>query len=92
LPLLHNIGEFDFVRGHPTRVAVRISHCREVTNGGDAAMAVARFLSQPIGRIIRAVAGLALVVLAFLAIGGTLGIVVGVAGLVVIAAGPSTSA
>jgi hypothetical protein len=55
-------------------------------------MAVARFLSQPIGRIIRAVAGLALVVLAFLAIGGTLGIVVGVAGLVVIAAGPSTSA
>jgi hypothetical protein len=50
-------------------------------------MAVARFLSQPIGRIIRAVAGLALAVLGFVVIGGTRGIVVGAVGLVAIAAG-----
>jgi hypothetical protein len=57
-------------------------------------MTVARFLSQPIGRIIRAVVGLVLITLAFFVMGGTpgivvaiIGIVVGLVGLVLIAAG-----
>jgi hypothetical protein len=54
--------------------------------GGKVAMAVARFLSTPIGRIIRAVAGLGLVVVGFFVIGGRTGIVVGVVGLVPMAA------
>ena len=49
-------------------------------------MAFARFMSTPTGRIIRAVAGLVLVGLGFF-IGGTTGIVVGIVGLVPIAAG-----
>jgi hypothetical protein len=49
-------------------------------------MAVARFLSTPIGRILRAVAGLVLVVVGIWVIGGTLGIVIGLLGLVPIAA------
>jgi hypothetical protein len=57
-------------------------------------MTVARFLSQPIGRIIRAILGLVLIALAFFVMGGTpgivvaiIGIVVGLVGLVLIAAG-----
>jgi len=54
-------------------------------------MTFARFMSQPIGRIIRAVLGLVLIALAFFVMGGTVGtvvgIVVGVIGLVLIAAG-----
>ncbi len=49
-------------------------------------MAFARFMSEPAGRIIRVVAGLVLVGLGFL-IGGTTGVVVGLVGLVPIAAG-----
>lgn len=49
-------------------------------------MAFARFMSQPIGRIIRAVAGIALIVVGFL-IGGTTGLIVGIIGLVPLAAG-----
>ena len=49
-------------------------------------MAVARFLSTHIGRILRAVAELVLVVVGFWVIGGTLGIVIGLLGLVPIAA------
>jgi hypothetical protein len=49
-------------------------------------MAFARFMSQPVGRVIRAVAGLALMALGFV-IGGTAGIVVGIVGLVPLAAG-----
>lgn len=49
-------------------------------------MAFARFMSQPVGRVIRAVAGLALVALGF-GIGGTTGLVVGIVGLVPLAAG-----
>lgn len=48
-------------------------------------MAIAKFMSEPVGRIIRAVAGLALLALGVW-IGGTAGIVVGVIGLVPIAA------
>jgi hypothetical protein len=50
-------------------------------------MAFARFMSQPAGRIIRAVAGLALIVLGFFVLGGTTGIVVGLIGFVPLAAG-----
>jgi hypothetical protein len=54
-------------------------------------MTFSRFMSQPIGRIIRAVLGLVLIALAFFVMGGTVGtvvgIVVGVIGLVLIAAG-----
>lgn len=49
-------------------------------------MAFARFMSQPAGRIIRAVAGLVLIALGFM-IGGITGIVVGVIGLAPLAAG-----
>jgi hypothetical protein len=48
-------------------------------------------MSKPIGRIIRAVLGLVLIALAFFMVGGTVGtmvgIVVGLVGLVLIAAG-----
>jgi hypothetical protein len=48
-------------------------------------------MSQPVGRIIRAVLGLVLIALAFFMVGGTVGtvvgIVVGIIGLVLIAAG-----
>ena len=54
-------------------------------------MTFSRFMSQPIGRIIRAVLGLVLIALAFFVMGGTvgtvIGIVVGIIGLVLIAAG-----
>jgi hypothetical protein len=61
-------------------------------------MTFSRFMSQPIGRIIRAVLGLVLIALAFFVMGGTvgtvvgivvaiIGIVVGTIGLVLIAAG-----
>lgn len=50
-------------------------------------MAFARFTSQPAGRIIRAVTGLALILLGFLVMGGTGGIVVGMIGFVPLAAG-----
>ena len=54
-------------------------------------MTFSRYMSQPIGRIIRAVLGLVLIALAFFVIGGTVGtvvgIVVGIIGLVLIAAG-----
>lgn len=49
-------------------------------------MAFARFMSQPVGRVIRAVAGLALIALGIV-IGGTAGIVVGIIGLAPLAAG-----
>jgi hypothetical protein len=49
-------------------------------------MAFARFMSRPTGRIIRAVIGLALVALGFW-MGGAAGIVVGIVGLVPLAAG-----
>jgi hypothetical protein len=49
-------------------------------------MAFARFMSQPVGRIIRAVLGLMLIALGFLVI------VVGIIGFVPLAAGSSTSA
>jgi hypothetical protein len=57
-------------------------------------MTFSRFMSQPVGRIIRAVLGLVLIALAFFVMGGTpgivvaiIGIVVGLVGLVLIAAG-----
>jgi hypothetical protein len=54
-------------------------------------MTFSRFMSQPVGRIIRAVVGLVLIALAFFMVGGTVGtmvgIVVGLVGLVLIAAG-----
>ena len=54
-------------------------------------MTFSRFMSQPIGRVIRAVLGLVLIALAFFVMGGTVGtivgIVVGIIGLVLIAAG-----
>lgn len=50
-------------------------------------MAFARFMSQPVGRIIRAVLGLVLIALGFFWIGGTVGIVVGLVGFVPLAAG-----
>ena len=54
-------------------------------------MTFSRFMSQPVGRIIRAVLGLVLIALAFFMVGGTVGtvvgIVVGTIGLVLIAAG-----
>ena len=57
-------------------------------------MTYARFMSRPIGRIIKAVLGLVLIALAFFVLGGTpgivvaiIGIVVGLVGLVLIAAG-----
>jgi len=40
-------------------------------------MAFVRFMSQPAGRMIRAVLGLALIALGFFAIGGTAGILDG---------------
>jgi hypothetical protein len=49
-------------------------------------MAFARFMSRPVGRIIRAVVGLLLVALGFW-IGGGVGIFLGVVGLVPVAAG-----
>lgn len=49
-------------------------------------MAFAKFMSEPIGRIIRAVAGLALIAVGFV-IGGILGLVIGIVGLVPLAAG-----
>ena len=50
-------------------------------------MAFARFMSTPTGRIIRAVAGLALILIGFFVIGGTAGTVVGLIGFVPVAAG-----
>lgn len=50
-------------------------------------MAFARFMSQPVGRIIRAAFGLVLIALGFFVIGGAMGIVVGIAGFVPLAAG-----
>ncbi|HET7481101.1 MAG TPA: DUF2892 domain-containing protein [Rubrobacteraceae bacterium] len=49
-------------------------------------MAFARFMSEPTGRILRVVAGLALIVLGFL-IGGTAGVLIVIVGLVPVAAG-----
>ncbi|MGB3635798.1 MAG: YgaP-like transmembrane domain [Rubrobacteraceae bacterium] len=49
-------------------------------------MAFAKFMSEPIGRIIRAAAGIALIALAFF-VGGTAGLIIGIVGLVPIAAG-----
>lgn len=49
-------------------------------------MTFARFMSQPVGRAIRAVAGLVLIALGFV-IRRTTGIVVGIVGLVPLAAG-----
>lgn len=49
-------------------------------------MAFARFMSRPIGRIIRAVIGLALIALGFW-MGGVAGIVIGIVGLGPLAAG-----
>lgn len=49
-------------------------------------MAFAKFMSEPIGRIIRAVAGLALIGIGFL-VGGTVGLIIGIIGLVPLAAG-----
>ncbi len=50
-------------------------------------MAFARFMSQPIGWIIRAAFGLVLIALGSFVIGGTVGIVVGVINLALLAAG-----
>lgn len=50
-------------------------------------MAFARFMSTPTGRVIRAVAGLALILIGFFVVGGTAGIVVGLIGFVPVAAG-----
>lgn len=49
-------------------------------------MAFARFMSEPTGRILRVVAGLALIALGFL-IGGTAGVLIVIVGLVPVAAG-----
>ena len=49
-------------------------------------MAFAKFMSEPIGRIIQAAIGLALIVAGFF-IGGTVGLVIGVFGLAPLAAG-----
>lgn len=49
-------------------------------------MTFARFMSEPIGRIIRAVAGVVLIAVGIV-IGGTTGLVVGIIGLVPLAAG-----
>lgn len=49
-------------------------------------MAFARFMSEPIGRAIRVVAGMALIALGFV-IGGMVGLFVGVIGLAPLAAG-----
>ena len=50
-------------------------------------MAFARFMSTPTGRIIRAVAGLVLIVLGFFFIGGVTGTVIGLLGFVPVTAG-----
>jgi hypothetical protein len=50
-------------------------------------MAFARFMSQPIGRIIRALIGLALIVWGLVVVGGIAGAVVALVGLVPLAAG-----
>lgn len=49
-------------------------------------MTFARFMSQPVGRAIRVALGVALIALGFV-VGGTAGLVVGIIGLVPIAAG-----
>ncbi len=54
-------------------------------------MAFARFMSEPIGRILRALAGIALIVTEFL-IGGTVGLMVRIIGLVPLAARHNTEA
>lgn len=45
-------------------------------------MTFARFMSQQVGRIIRAAFGLVLIALGFFVIGGTVGFVVGIVGFV----------
>ncbi|AHY48078.1 Protein of unknown function (DUF2892) (plasmid) [Rubrobacter radiotolerans] len=50
-------------------------------------MAFARFMSTPAGRIIRAVAGLVIIVLGFFFIGGVTGTVIGLLGFLPVAAG-----
>lgn len=49
-------------------------------------MTFAKFMSEPIGRIVRGVFGFALILVGFV-IGGTWGLVVGIIGLVPLAAG-----
>lgn len=50
-------------------------------------MVFARFMSGTAGRLIRAIAGILLIVLGFFVIGGTVGTIVGVVGFVPLAAG-----
>lgn len=50
-------------------------------------MAFARFMSMPTGRIIRALAGLVLIVLGFFFVGGATGALIGIVGFVPVAAG-----
>ncbi len=50
-------------------------------------MAFARFMASPLGRGVRIVAGLAMMVVGFGLIGGTGGLVLGIAGLLPLAAG-----
>lgn len=49
-------------------------------------MAFAKFMSEPIGRIIRAAVGIALIAIAFF-VGGIMGLIIGIVGLVPLAAG-----
>lgn len=50
-------------------------------------MAFAKFMAGPVGRIVRIVAGIALIAVGLLVVGDTAGIVLAVVGLVPIAAG-----
>jgi hypothetical protein len=50
-------------------------------------MAFAKFMSSTVGRIVRIIAGLALIWLGFIAMGGTAGLIVGIIGIVPLAAG-----